>query len=586
MKKNIASHFGLVLLILFSYFAIKPLFISGFFPMHDDTQPTRVFEMTRVLQDGVFPVRWVPDLGYGFGYPIFNFYGPLAYYFGSLFQLAGLDALLATKIIMGVAMVLAGFGMYLLARIFWGELGGTLAGLLYLYAPYHAVNLYVRGAVAELFGYAFIPFVFYGVWKSYTEKKWRYVVVGSLSYAAVISSHNLTAIMVTPFLLLTVLVLAYLSFKKSDKKAFYYSLSVFLGMLIAAFYWLPALSEMAYTDVLTQVGGKAHYADHFVCLGQLWESQWGFGGSVPGCVDGMSYRVGKLHIGLTFLSLLIAVLIRKNDRSRSLLVLGAVLLFLLSIFLTLPYAYHIWNLVPMMAFLQYPWRFLLMVSFFSSFLGGATVWFINSYLPKVRYRFAMSFFTFILLFAGMYLNYGKLFEPQTILPKTVFDYTSDEELKWNRSRISDEYMPKDFRKPVKWQALQEERIIVQSGNAAVQTVDENSHKIQSKITAEDPVTLHVRLAYFPGWQVFLNGKPYEYEVLDQGLSVRVPKGQHMLTVQFFQTPIEKLANSLSITGIAVLLVGIISPHISFEGKSGDRITQYPTRSVRKKKTSK
>ena len=83
------KYYGLLIVLALSFWAIKPLFISGFFPMHDDTQVARVFEMGKMLKEGTFPVRWVPDLGYGYGYPLFNFYAPLAYYVGGFFMLLG-----------------------------------------------------------------------------------------------------------------------------------------------------------------------------------------------------------------------------------------------------------------------------------------------------------------------------------------------------------------------------------------------------------------------------------------------------------------------------------------------------------------
>ncbi|MBI2034661.1 MAG: hypothetical protein HYT11_02915, partial [Candidatus Levybacteria bacterium] len=93
LKKN----WGIFAILLLSFFSIRPLLVSGFFPMHDDTQVARVYEMWKALRDGMFPVRWVPDLGYGYGYPIFNFYAPLAYYAGAFFIFLGVDALTATK---------------------------------------------------------------------------------------------------------------------------------------------------------------------------------------------------------------------------------------------------------------------------------------------------------------------------------------------------------------------------------------------------------------------------------------------------------------------------------------------------------
>ena len=171
---NLKFFLPLVIIMFLSYWAIAPFFSSGFFPMHDDTQGARVFEMHKALVDGMFPVRWSADLGDGDGFPIFNFYTPLASYIGAIVQLIGFDALIATKIMMASGLVLAAITMYYFAKEFWGKLGGIVSAVLYLYAPYHSVNTYVRGAVAELWAYAFVPVAFYGLYKIFlitTEKK-------------------------------------------------------------------------------------------------------------------------------------------------------------------------------------------------------------------------------------------------------------------------------------------------------------------------------------------------------------------------------------------------------------------------------
>src|SRR5687768_13108845 len=64
----------ILLVLLLSLLSILPLFSQGFFPIHDDTQVARVSEMSNALKDGMLPVRWSENLGYGYGYPIFNFY--------------------------------------------------------------------------------------------------------------------------------------------------------------------------------------------------------------------------------------------------------------------------------------------------------------------------------------------------------------------------------------------------------------------------------------------------------------------------------------------------------------------------------
>ena len=42
--------------------------------MHDVQQVARLQQMDKSLKAGQFPVRWVEDLGFGYGYPVFNFY--------------------------------------------------------------------------------------------------------------------------------------------------------------------------------------------------------------------------------------------------------------------------------------------------------------------------------------------------------------------------------------------------------------------------------------------------------------------------------------------------------------------------------
>ena len=62
--------------------------------------------------------------------------------------------------------------------------------------------------------------------------------------------------------------------------------------------------EMGYTNVSSQVGGGADFKDHFVCLSQFWNSLWGFGGSTKGCIDGLSFRLGKIYV-FTFSSVIL-----------------------------------------------------------------------------------------------------------------------------------------------------------------------------------------------------------------------------------------------------------------------------------------
>jgi len=99
------------LLIAVSLPAIYQIITPGYFPIHDDTQVVRVQQMYQALSAGQFPVRWVPDLGYGYGYPIFNFYNPLPYYIGGLFAIITGNPLIGSQFMFALPVIAAAIGI-------------------------------------------------------------------------------------------------------------------------------------------------------------------------------------------------------------------------------------------------------------------------------------------------------------------------------------------------------------------------------------------------------------------------------------------------------------------------------------------
>jgi hypothetical protein len=69
--------FWIILIIATTVPTFSTLIRPGFFPMHDDLQAFRIYEMDKCFSDFQIPCRWVPDAGYQYGYPQFNYYPPL-----------------------------------------------------------------------------------------------------------------------------------------------------------------------------------------------------------------------------------------------------------------------------------------------------------------------------------------------------------------------------------------------------------------------------------------------------------------------------------------------------------------------------
>ena len=104
---------------------LQPVLVCGDdFPGH----LAHVVEHDRLLSQGVWYSRWAPDLAFGYGYPAFNFYPPLAHYLAMAIHHLGLSLTHAVNVAMVFAFLMAGPAMYLFARSIYGNRAGTVAG--------------------------------------------------------------------------------------------------------------------------------------------------------------------------------------------------------------------------------------------------------------------------------------------------------------------------------------------------------------------------------------------------------------------------------------------------------------------------
>ena len=147
----------LLLVLLISLIAVINLIKPGFYSMYDDMQVIRLQQMDMCIKDGQIPCRWVPDLGYGYGYPLFQYYAPLPYYTMEAFHLVGLSYIDSVKIGFGLSVFLSAMFMYFLSRQFFNKIPSLLASTLYIFLPFRAADLYVRGGMCQRWGMAALP---------------------------------------------------------------------------------------------------------------------------------------------------------------------------------------------------------------------------------------------------------------------------------------------------------------------------------------------------------------------------------------------------------------------------------------------
>lgn len=537
MKKFIDP---LLILIIIS-FTVLPLFHKGYFPVHDDEQVGRLIELDTALKDLQIPPRWTPNLGFGYGYPLFNFYPPFIYYIGEIFHLLGFSFINSIKIIYFLGFFFSAYFMYLFAKSYFGRSGGFLAAAFYTYAPYHALDAYVRGSLSEFFAFVFFPLIFYSFYK-------KNLILSSLSLACLILTHNLTALIFVPFLLIYIF---YLYGSHLTKPI----LSLFLAFGLSAYFTLPSLFEKKYTlvdKILTEE--LADFRLHFVGIKQLINSPWGFGGSIPGPFDGLSFEIGKLHLFIIFIAILIIIKSLLSHKDNLPHVVQFVIFLAISIFMTLTISRPVWEILTPLWYLQFPWRFLGLVSFLAALIIGS--------LSKIFPRKIVLFIIFITI-----IFYKNLFAPSNYLDINDSYYNSKEGLQWRVSRMSYEYVPKEVKttktlsgttalaiteKDLPYQKV---TFINGSGKILSQKIKSQSYVLSLNITSQADIRLS---SYnFPGWGAALDGQkvPIDSENDLHLITINnIPPGPHTLSVKFENTPIRTLANFISFIAIIIIII--------------------------------
>lgn len=547
----------LVIVVFTALLAGRTFLTSGYFKMHDDLQMMRQLEMEKCFLDLQIPCRWVPDMGYGFGFPLFNYYPPLPYLVGELFRLVSFSFADTVKIVFLLSFILSGVAMYFFSKEFFlpagrqvAKWGGVLSSIFYIWAPYHAVDVYVRGAMNEAWAFVWFPLILwtgYRLLKSEEKKITRWVIGLALSWAGLFLSHNLMVLIFTP--IFGIWILFFLLREKNWGKIISLVKSGALALGLTTFFTLPAILEQKYVQVDTLVNGYYEYIAHFATFNQLFISRfWGYGPSVWLENDGMPFQIGHIHwiLSLVIFVVLAVLFLRKklNPKLHTtyFILLSFILVGWFAAFMAHSRSTFIWQLIPALKFVQFPWRFLTMVTFSFSFIAGSLVLFI----PKKFIYWVVG-----VLSLGLVIFNWNYFLPDGGKMGPLSDKEKFAGAAWDLQRTAGifDYLPvgavtapKEPRR-----ALLE----VMKGEVNTEDLKIGTNKASLSVSViSDKATVRLGIFKFPNWKAFVDGKEVEtYIPKDEmwgRMYIEVPKGEHKIALRLFNTPLRTTSNIISL----------------------------------------
>ena len=481
--------------------------------------PPRVVEFVRAVLDGHLPVVWAADLGNGFGQPLFAFAPPLIYLAALPYDLVGLG--LADAIQLGLLTLLAAgaVGVYLLAReLSVSRLAAVGATAFWLFSPYLHTDLFVRAAHAESAALLVSPLVLLALWKLMRpQASAPWVAGGAFAVAAVVLGHNAAALLLIPaFFLVATVASAEQPFRPVPSLRA--GAALVLGLALAAFFWVPAFKEIPWIKLTADTFS---FRDHFPTFGQLLFSPWGFGLSVPGPNDGMSFMVGPVQL-LAGLMGLLAAIRRGPGRVRALAVAAAVA-SATGILLASPASHFLWEHVPLLPYLQLPWRALVLPTLFLPILVALAL----DDMPRPAAIGAIG----LVVLANVahtepkgYLRFDdEFYEPARIAANGINTTTLEEyEPRWVGSRPPHSPLP----------------LLAATGIDFVDVQETTAHR-RYVVRIPRRTMVEAALFWYPGWHVSIDGHDVATSIVPGRGTFCFPveEGEHRIDLTFSRTPL-------------------------------------------------
>lgn len=571
MKLLKNTYFWLLALIVIGVAAL-PFFHSTFFRIHDYTQVARIVEMARSLQAGEFPVQWSQNFGAGYGMPLFLFYGPLPFYVGALLTFLGFSAVNAMKLLFLLSHVLAFSGMYLLMKR-WGRTVAFLSATAFVWAPYRAVDIYVRGALSEILAMGLLPWILHWGF-SIPRNRIRNGLGLSIGVFALLLTHNLTALIALPLLFLLSAFFIFLEKKQLWKNLFTLVAGYLSGAILSAFYTIPLFLEKHLTVVDEITGGYFDFRLHFLYLRQFLTANWGYGGSTYGVEDDISFHLGRIALllaGLASIAAVVRVARRLSSASgqtlplrlkaistekKSLLVCGLAVVLGISLFLTLTKSQFLWEAVPVLVYIQFPWRYLTVAHVFLAMLVGLSLAFIRSFFWR---------WTAVLLAAAaIMVTQFQYHQPERYLEDDQDLYFTDaERIRVETSQVLFDYLPLSFNRELPPVDPENRIVVFDSGeekNRISGTWNTNEPgTLELSVTASPGATVRWNIAHFPGWQYTMNGQTVEPLMNQNGVAEATAAAElHTVGAHFGSTPLRTAGNLISLFagGVWMLIAGL------------------------------
>lgn len=470
------------------------------------------------ILSGDFYPSWSLNRNFGYGGMETRLYPPLSHYSLAVAYLIVGNWHLATWLILTLFAFLGGYAVYLWAREYMSANQAAFAGCIYILLPYHLNQVYNTFFFAEFVGSSLLPFTFVFVSRVCRRGKTSDVIGLAISFAVLILTH--LPLTVIGSICFAIYGISLLRREKILPQVLKLAIGVFGGLAASSFFWIKVLQErdlLAKTSVYSDL--FLDYRLHFLIT--PFQTYEGIGVSV--------YENATFYYDLMFFYTVVMALacavpflvwLKQKDK-----LIGVWLVFAVSVFLIIPLSRFVWDVSPLLQEVQFPWRWLSIVSITASVLSASKLNYLLEWFKGGKRPFALMIagsVVFIVVF-----SVSQIIRPAPFIPKDEVSEMLEVNAKakgfifWWTIWAREGFAVKD-------------KILAGSRNVQIENWTATEKDFQ--ISAGEAVEARVAVFYHPNWKAVIDDVPTETKPDENGVVIiSVPNQASLVKLTFRET---------------------------------------------------
>ena len=512
---------------------VAPFSVRGVACGHDLTfHMNSWMEVAQQWRAGVLYPRWAPNANYGSGEPRFLFYPPLSWILGGalgsfipwLFVPVAFDC---------CAVFLAGWAMHRTAREWFEEPDATLIAVAYAVNPYMLLTIYVRSAFAELLAASFLPLLVLWIVR---DRPARDMFVPLALTIAGVWLTNVPAAIIASYV--AVLLLVIVTIWRRNSRVFLYGAgAIALGLLLSSFYIVPVLYEKTWITLSQFLSPGVRPAENFLFT-RIGEPEH------DSFLRALSWlAIGELMATAAAAGFAIRWRARHAKLWCSLLISAGVALLMM-----LPVTSLAYRFMPDLRFLQFPWRWLLVVSV-------AYAVFVITAVPEFRGRSVL----FAALLLALIAVCNRALQPVCDPEDTPFMISNLFHTGYGYMG-TDEYVPAggdnyEIKPDFPAYRLRGLEGGAPPSEARVSQFQSGIYRKQVTVDSPQPVAIVLRLMNYPAWSVHVNGRSITPQSDDPTgrMVIALAAGRSEIDVRFVRTMDRWIGDGMSLAALMFLV---------------------------------